>query len=63
MAEASYRVTAHNDRWAVNHNGKVEGQYETREAAFEAIVGAASNSLRDGLGIVIEIPARATTRR
>lgn len=58
MAEARYRVIPQNDAWAIDHNGKVEGQYETKEAAFESIIGAASNSLRDGLGVVIEIPAR-----
>jgi len=54
---ARYRVTKQQDGWSIEHDGRAEGDYSTKEAAFEAIVGAASNSIKDGYGVVIEIPA------
>lgn len=54
--KASYRVQREGQRWAINHDGILEGDYETKEAAFEAIIGAASNSIKDGFSILIEIP-------
>ncbi len=55
---AVYEVVRHKGgEWAIDHDGKVGGSYSTKEAAFEAIVGAASNSIKDGFGITIHIPA------
>ena len=45
--------------WAVDHDGDVGGDYASKEAAFEAIVAAASNSIRDGLGVTITVPSPA----
>ena len=55
---ATYRVIPVGDQWSIDHDGTREGSYESKEAAFEAIVGAASNTIRDGLGVRIEVPAR-----
>jgi hypothetical protein len=55
---AVYRVVRRNDEWAIEHDNKVEGTYATKEAAFEAIIGAASNSIKGGVGVSIEIPPR-----
>jgi len=54
--KASYRVQRNGQRWTINHDGMLEGDYETKEAAFEAVVGAASNSIKDGVAVTIEIP-------
>lgn len=51
-----YRVESKGRSWTVNHDGTFEGEYATKEAAFEAIVGAASNSIKSGIGVTIEIP-------
>jgi hypothetical protein len=56
MAIASYKVVRQGNSWAVDHDGKAEGEYATKEAAFEAIAGAASNSIKDGHEIRIHIP-------
>ena len=32
--------------WAVNHDGRLEGEYETKEAAFEAIKFAAAKAVK-----------------
>lgn len=45
--------------WTVDHDGDVGGDYASKEAAFEAIVAAASNSIRDGLGVTITVPPPA----
>jgi len=59
MGQASYRIVRHDDGWAIDHDGKVMGSYATKEAAFESAAGAASNAIKDGHGIVIEVPHRA----
>jgi hypothetical protein len=42
---------------AVEHDGQIEGDgYIFKEAAFEAIIGAASLSIKDGHNVTITIP-------
>jgi hypothetical protein len=36
--------------------GRAEGEYVTKEAAFEAVAGAASNSIKEGHEVRIHIP-------
>jgi hypothetical protein len=56
MNSASYRVVPSQSGYAIEHEGRIEGSYATREAAFEAIVAPASNAIKDGLAVAIEIP-------
>jgi hypothetical protein len=56
MAVATYNIVRRGNSWSVDHDGKAEGEYATKEAAFEAIAGAASNAIKDGLEIHIHIP-------
>jgi hypothetical protein len=61
MGVASYEVVpkkdaSSNEAWAIKQEGKVEGSYATKEAAFEAIAGAASNAIKKGDEITIRIP-------
>jgi hypothetical protein len=56
MAVASYSVVRSGESWAIEHDGAREGEYATKEAAFEAIAGAASNSIKDGHEIRIHVP-------
>ena len=53
-----YKIVRRGDSWVVDHDGSFEGDYATKEAAFEAAAAAASNAIKDGLGITISIPAR-----
>jgi hypothetical protein len=59
MSTERYDVVRNGEGWAINHDGKMEGDYETKEGAFESIVFAASNALKDGVGVAITIPERA----
>jgi hypothetical protein len=56
MALASYRIVGAPGAWNVEHDGKAENTYETKEAAFEAAVAAASLALRQGHEVVVEAP-------
>lgn len=58
MNSASYRIVASKSGYAIEHDGAIEGSYATREAAFEAVVAPASNAIKDGLAVAIEIPRK-----
>jgi Uncharacterized protein conserved in bacteria (DUF2188) len=58
MGTERYDVVRTGTGWAVNHDGRLEGEYETKEAAFEAIKFAAANAIKDGVGVAITIPPR-----
>jgi hypothetical protein len=55
MKSAAYRIVPHQDGWGVAHDGKVTGPYETKEAAFEAAVLAASNAIKLGYAVSVEV--------
>jgi hypothetical protein len=55
---AVYSIVRKGTTWAVNHDGVEEGDYATKEAAFESAAAAASNSIKQGLGITITVPDR-----
>jgi hypothetical protein len=58
MGLASYEIIGNDADWRVRHDGKAENVYETKEAAFEAAVIAASLALRQGHAVSIAAPAR-----
>lgn len=62
MRTERYQIVVSRSAYAVNHNGATSGSYATREGAFEAAVGAASNAIRAGYEVTINVPA-ATERR
>lgn len=55
----TYKVIRGSDGWTIAHNSKPEGNYATKEAAFEAATGAASNAIKSGEGITITVAPRA----
>ncbi len=59
MAMESYTVIREGTTWRVDHGGILEGDYATKEAAFEAAAAAASNAIKGGHGIAISVPERA----
>ncbi len=58
MGHAAYKVLPYQQGWGVEHDGETVGPYETREAAYEAIVAAGSMAMREGHSLSIEVPAR-----
>jgi uncharacterized protein (DUF58 family) len=60
MGLASYEIIGNDTEWRVRHDGKVENVYETKEAAFEAAVAAASLALRQGHEVRVAAPGRGS---
>lgn len=60
MASVTYEITGTDGSWRVVQDGRPGGlDYLTKEAAFEAAVGAAMLTIRDGLGVVVRVDGRA----
>jgi hypothetical protein len=62
MGTAAYKIEPYQSGWGVTHDGKTVGPYETKEAAYEASVAAASLALREGHAIAITAPGRDENR-
>lgn len=62
MGMAAYAIEPFQGGWGVKHDGRTAGPYETKEAAYEATVAAASNAMREGHAIEITAPGREDTR-
>jgi diacylglycerol kinase family enzyme len=60
MGLASYEIVGSAGEWRVSHDGRAENVYETKEAAFEAAVAAASLALRQGHEVRIAAPGQGT---
>jgi hypothetical protein len=58
MGLASYEIIGNPGAWRVSHDGRAENVYQTKEAAFEAAVAAASLALRQGHEVRIAVPGR-----
>jgi len=58
MGLAQYAVVPEQHHWSVLHDGELEGEFETKEAAFEAAVMAASLAMREGHEVHVSAPAR-----
>lgn len=63
MGRAEYIVIANDAGWAIAHDGKVEGDYATKEAAFEAAVATASLAIREGYEVHLAVPGRDAGNR
>lgn len=55
MGLAAYHISREQSGWCVRHGDDVSQPYSTREAAFEVVVLAASNALKSGDGVKIEV--------
>ena len=59
MKSVAYKVGHLHGGWAVEHDGEVTGPYETKEAAFEAAIGPASNAIKQGYAVSISVEGSA----
>jgi hypothetical protein len=55
MREATYNIVEHKGGWGISHDGSVDGEYLTKEAALEAAAAAASNAVKNGYAITITV--------
>ncbi len=55
MKSAAFRIVHSPSGWGVEHDGRIEGSYDTKEAAFEAAVGPASNAIKLGYEVSITV--------
>lgn len=62
MGLAQYAIVPVRDQWGVLHDGEVNGEYATKEAAFESAVAAASLAMRQGHEVHVSVPARGEGR-
>jgi hypothetical protein len=58
MGLASYAIISSGEGWGILHDGNVEGDYATKESAFESACAAASLAIREGHEVHISIPSR-----
>jgi hypothetical protein len=63
MALAAYDVIESGASWGVRHDGNVEGTFETKEAAFEAAIAAASLAIRQGHEVRVTLQAKMQVTR
>jgi hypothetical protein len=63
MGFASYAIIATDKGWGILHDGDVEGEYETKESAFESAVAAASLAIREGHEVHVSVPSRESSGR
>ena len=55
MQEAKYNIVRRERGWGIRHDGSINGEYLTKEAALEAAVAAASNAVKDGYAVTITV--------
>jgi hypothetical protein len=58
MGLAEYMIVSRPQGWTVLHDGTAQHDYETKEAAFEAAVAAASLAIRQGHEVHVSVPGR-----
>jgi hypothetical protein len=63
MGLAQYAIISVRDRWGVLHDGNVEGDFATKESAFEAAIAAASLAIREGHEVHVSVPGRDAGNR
>jgi hypothetical protein len=62
MGLAQYAIVPVRGQWGVLHDGEVNGEYATKEAAFESAVAAASTAMRQGHEVHVSAPARVEAK-
>jgi hypothetical protein len=58
MGLAQYSIVPVRGQWGVSHDGNVNGEYATKESAFESAIMAASLAIRQGHEVHVNVPGR-----
>jgi hypothetical protein len=61
MGLAAYDIIGRGGAWQVEHDGASRNTYQTKEAAFEAAVAAASLAMRQGHAVRLTVPESENT--
>jgi hypothetical protein len=57
MGIARYDIVPVGKQWGVRHDGKINGEYVTKEAAFESAAMAASMAIHEGHEVHVSVPS------
>jgi len=57
MGLARYDIVPVGSQWGVRHDGKINGEYSTKESAFESAAAAASMAIHQGHEVHITVPS------
>lgn len=57
MGVAQYEIVPVGKYWGVQHDGKINGKYATKEAAFESVAIVASMAIHRGHEVHIRVPS------
>jgi len=57
MGLARYDIVPIGKQWGVRHDGKINGEYSTKESAFESAATAASTAIHQGHEVHISVPS------
>lgn len=63
MGLAAYDIIANGNGWSIRHDETNEGKYDTKEAAFEAAIAAASLAIKQGHEIRVTAPGHDAGNR
>lgn len=63
MGLAEYMIVSKSGGWTILHDGTAQNDYDTKEAAFEAAVAAASLAIREGHEVHVSVPGRDAGNR
>ena len=61
MGIARYEIVPVDKQWGILHDGTVNGEYSTKEAAFESAAVAASMAIHQGHEVQISVPGSASS--
>lgn len=57
MGVAQYEIVPVGKSWAIQHDGKINGEYSTKEAAFESAAVSASMAIHEGHEVHVSVPS------
>lgn len=63
MGMAYYDIVGDEQHWSVVHEGEREGDYASKEAAFEAACAAASNAIKFGHEVRVTVPGNQASAK
>ncbi len=62
MGIAQYEIVPVGKFWSIQHDGKISGEYSTKEAAFESAAIAASMAIHQGHEVHVRVPSAEESR-